>query len=92
MLAAWGPSGRNTWLDAHRKAGAAYEAAWPNRPADAGTAPLIAEMKKRNVPYVYTSPESRAELAVWFEAWTAGTQPETLRAMLAERARRERGR
>jgi hypothetical protein len=92
MVAGWGPSATNPWLKGHHDAGRAYEAAWPQRAADAGTAPLIAEMRKHNVPYVYTRPESRAELAVWFEAWSAGTPPSELRARLAARERAQRGR
>lgn len=92
MLGAWGPSGRNSWREGHRNAGDAYEAAWPERGSDADTAPLIAEMKKHNVPYVYTRPESRAELSVWFAAWAAGTTPEELRTILRERESAQRSR
>jgi hypothetical protein len=92
MVSAWGPSGKNSWLEAHRNAGDAYEAAWPERDSTADTEPLIAEMKKHNVPYVYTRPESRAELMVWFEAWAAGTTPADLRAMLRQREKEPRNR
>lgn len=91
MLTAWGPTGGNPWLKDVRNSMDAYEAAWAKRDGENPSVELlVAELKTHNVPGAYTRPESRADLALWFDAWRDNTSPTDIREVLRKRYEAQR--
>ena len=86
MLGAWGSEGSDYWLKGARNAMLAYDAAWAKRDGpEPSVDVLIDELILRDVPGADMRPQSRADLALWFDAWRDGTPPDTVREVLRER-------
>lgn len=69
----------------------AYEAAWAKREGCNPSIELfVAELKRHNVPGAYTRPESRADLALWFDSWRDRRPPIEVREILRTRYKAQR--
>lgn len=73
----------------HARIRSAYRQAWRARHLHGGDDSdlLFAEMKRENVPGVYTEPYNEM-ISAALEAWSRGCRPQEFRRLLRERLRR----